>query len=162
MNSKQLFTKNLRAKEGEKIKPFMLSLIQGYFVWSLSFFWRNFFDFLKSFALGIKFSLFRNPVLIFFKTFFLGPSSTFWKRWSQIRKKQYWDFFLHNCEFYFASIVQCISLIFLQGDVITVPYSAISMYAKINIFMRHAINKDHCQIISWIAKERLKYVVCNL
>jgi len=43
MNSKQRFTKKLQAKEGTKIKLFMLLIIQGYFLWCLTFFGGNFF-----------------------------------------------------------------------------------------------------------------------
>jgi len=54
----QLFTKSdIQAKEGEKIKLFMLLLIQGYFLWCITFLCGIFLHFFKSFALGIKFCM---------------------------------------------------------------------------------------------------------
>jgi len=38
MSSKQISTNKLQAKEGAKIKLFMLLLIQGYFLWFTTFF----------------------------------------------------------------------------------------------------------------------------
>jgi len=70
MNNKQLFTKKLQAKEGAKIKLFMPLLIQGYFLWCLTFFGGFFCSFIKSNALGIKLYMLRYPFSIFSKTFF--------------------------------------------------------------------------------------------
>jgi len=43
MINKQLFSKKLQAKEGAKIKLFMLLLMQGYFLWCITFFGEFFF-----------------------------------------------------------------------------------------------------------------------
>jgi len=54
MNSKQLFTKKLRAKQGAKIKLFKILLIQGYLLWYATFFGGTFSNFLKSFTIGMQ------------------------------------------------------------------------------------------------------------
>jgi len=50
MNSKRLFTKKSQAKEGTKIELFMLLLIQGYFLWPLTFFGGTFLQFPQTFC----------------------------------------------------------------------------------------------------------------
>jgi len=69
MSSKQLFTIKLQAKEGAKIKLFMLLLIKGYFLWCITVFGGLFVQFFPFFftrydILHDKFN--------FFHIFFLG------------------------------------------------------------------------------------------
>jgi len=54
MNSKQLFTKKLLAKERAKIKLFMVLLMQGYFLWCLTCFGGTFLQFSQKFFIWYK------------------------------------------------------------------------------------------------------------
>jgi len=60
------FKKNLSAKqEAKKFKLVMLLIIQGFFLWCLTFFVELFCNFLKSFSLGIKILNAQIPIFIF-------------------------------------------------------------------------------------------------
>jgi len=48
------FAKKLQVKEGAKIKLFMLILIQGYFLWCITFYGRLFLQFFQKFCIGYK------------------------------------------------------------------------------------------------------------
>ena len=66
------FHKKLQAKEGAKIKLFMLLLIQGYFLWCITFFGGLFLQFFQQFCTRYKIGHDYIPNFYFFNnTFFV-------------------------------------------------------------------------------------------